>query len=169
MLATLAVSVAVLVLGLRAANRQYALSEYPPELFAGQLAFSPGKVAAWYQFLIRNETLDIYIETQYLDFVFIFGLMATIFFVQLLLVKLNPMDGSWYRFAVGMVFWGPLLATADIWENLATLAMLPNPTDFNPALAYLASSLTVWKLCWALLGTSLVVIQCLSLLVRRLR
>jgi hypothetical protein len=166
---TLITSIAFLVGGLVSANNYYELSKYPVRLFAGQLAFNPERVAEWYQFLISNNTLDLYIQTQYLDFIFIFGLMATIFFTQILLVKLNPKESGWYRFAVGMCLWGPFLASADIWENLTTLTMLENPANFAPWLAYLASSFTVWKLSWSLIGTSLVVIQFISLGYRKLR
>jgi len=162
-------SIVFLVGGLVSANKYYGLSGYPVQLFAGQLAFNPEKVARWYQFLISNNTLDLYIKTQYLDFIFIFGLMATIFFTQILLVKLNPKESAWYRFAVGMCVWGPLLATADIWENITTLTMLASPTNFTPWLAYLASSFTVWKLSWSLVGTSLVVLQFISLGYRKLK
>ena len=162
-------SIVFLVGGLVSANKYYELSKYPVQIFAGQLAFSPERVTGWYQFLISNNTLNLYIQTQYLDFIFIFGLMATIFFTQILLVKLNPKESMWYRFAVWMCLWGPLLASADIWENLVTLSMLSNPTNFAPWLAYLASSFTVWKLSWSLIGTSLVVIQFISLGYRSLK
>ncbi|QQS60133.1 hypothetical protein IPN41_03335 [Candidatus Falkowbacteria bacterium] len=164
----LVASIAILVGGLLSANTYYELSRYPVRLFAGQLAFSPEKVAEWYQFLVANDTLNIYIKTQYIDFIFIFGLMATIFFTQLLIVKLNTKGSRWYTFAVGMCFWGPLLATADIWENLTTLTMLSNPTGFTPTLAYIASSFTVWKLSWSLIGTTLVVVQLISLSYRKI-
>jgi len=163
------ISAFVLTKGLSSANEHYALSKYPPPLFPGQLAFSPEKVKGWYQFLIDNNTLDVYIKTQYIDFIFIFGLMATIFFTQLLIAKLNPKTSKWYTFAIGMCFWGSLLATADIWENIVTLTMLNNPTNFSPWLAYLASSFTVWKLSWAIIGCSLVIIQFISLLVRKIK
>jgi hypothetical protein len=163
------ISAFVLTKGLSSANEHYALSKYPPSLFPGQLAFSPEKVKGWYQFLIDNNTLDVYITTQYIDFIFILGLMATIFFTQLLIAKLNPTPSKWYAFAISMCFWGPLLATADIWENIVTLTMLNNPTNFSPWLAYLASSFTVWKLSWAITGCSLVIIQFISLLVRKIK
>ncbi len=165
----LAASVGLLVSGLRTANEHYALSQYPPPLFQGQLAFSAELVKGWYATLLEKGTLEVYRQTQYLDFLFIVGLMSTILFTQLLLIKLNPRESRWYTFAVGMSFWGPALATADVWENLVTLVMLSDPTGFPNILAYVGSTFTVWKLGWAFTGTSLVLVQLVSVLIRRLR
>ncbi|MFM8819906.1 MAG: hypothetical protein ACKOD3_05095 [Phenylobacterium sp.] len=111
--------------------------------------------------------MEVYVRTQWVDFIFIFGLLLTLFIVHLMIAKARRGEPGWQRLALWLAVLGPVIATADIWENLVTLTMLSAPLSFPPALAMVASTLSAVKWSWAMIGTSLVVFQLVALAVRR--
>lgn len=154
--------------GLTWATILYARSGFAPRLIEGQLAFNPAQTRAWYAALIEQGTLDIYRRTQWVDFIFIAGLLATLFILHLMIAKARRNEPGWQRLALWLAVLGPAIATADIWENLVTLMMLSAPTTFPSALAILASTLSVVKWGWAVIGTSLVLVQLIALAWQRI-
>ena len=163
----LAASVALLAGGITWATVLYAASGFPPRLIEGQLAFNAELTRGWYQTLIELGSLEVYVRTQWVDFIFIFGLLLTLFIVHLMIAKARRGEPGWQRLALWLAVLGPAIATADIWENLVTLTMLNAPLSFTPALAMVASTLSAVKWSWAMIGTSLVVFQLVALAVRR--
>ena len=149
--------------GLAWATRLYAQSGFSPRLIEGQLAFDAALTRSWYGALIEQDTLDIYWRTQWVDFIFIAGLLATLFILHLIIAKARRNEPGWQRLALWLAVLGPAIATADIWENLVTLMMLSAPTSFPAWLATLASILSAVKWGWAVIGTSLVVVQLIAL------
>ena len=154
--------------GLAWATRLYAQSGFSPRLIEGQLAFDAAMTRSWYGALIEQGTLDIYWRTQWVDFIFIAGLLATLFILHLIIAKARRNEPDWQRLALWLAVLGPAIATADIWENLLTLMMLSAPTSFPVWLATLASILSAVKWGWAVIGTSLVVVQLIALVWHRM-
>jgi len=159
----LAVSVCTLVGGLAWANALYARSGFPPRLIEGQLAFDAARTRGWYGALIARGTLDVYQRTQWVDFLFIAGLLATLFVLHLLIAKAHRDAPGWQRLALWLAVLGPAIASADLWENAVTLSMLRAPLTFPAWLATLASTLSVIKWSWSAIGTSLVLVQLVAL------
>lgn len=158
----LAASFLLGAVGLTWATALYVRSGFPPALIEGQLAFDPDAYRAWYAVLIEKGTLPIYIHTQFVDYLFIAGLLATLFFVHLMIAKAQP-NPRWRALALTLAVLGPTIAASDAIENTVTLTMLANPTDFAPGLAYLACSLSALKWGWALIGCTLIVVQLVAL------
>lgn len=154
----LAASVALGAVGLTWATVLYVRSGFPPALIAGQLAFDPAAYRTWYEVLIQKGTLSIYVRTQFVDYLFIAGLLATLYFGHLMIAKAQPVP-RWRRLALVLAVLGPSIAASDAVENVVTLAMLSNPTDFAPWLGYLVSSISLVKWTWALVGCSLICVQ----------
>lgn len=144
-------------------------SGFPPRLIEGQLAFDPTRTRSSYGALIERGTLDIHRHTQWVDFIFIAGLLATLFVLHLMLAKARRQEPGWQRLALWLAILGPGIASADIWENLITLGMLNAPTSFPAWLAILASVLSAVKWSWAAIGTTLIVVQVLALAWHRIR
>lgn len=163
----LAASVLMLAGGLAWATRLYGRSGFPPRLIEGQLAFDAARTRGWYAELIERGTLGIYRQTQWVDFLFIAGLLVTLFVLHLMLAKACRREPAWQRLALWLAFLGPAIASADLWENLVTLTMLSAPTSFPPGLALVASSLSAVKWSWSVIGTSMVVVQLAALAWRR--
>ncbi len=149
--------------GLAWATSLYVKSGFAPRLIEGQLAFDASRTRGWYEDLIQRGTLDVYLHTQWVDFIFIAGLLGTLFVLHLMLAKARRGEPGWQRLALWLAILGPGIATADVWENLVTLTMLGAPTSFPPGLATLASTLSVVKWGWSVIGTSLVVVQLAAL------
>ena len=156
-------------IGLTWATVLYVRSGFPPALIEGQLAFSPDAYRAWYAVLIEKGTLPLYVRTQFVDYLFIIGLLSALFFVHLMIAKGQP-DRRWRKLALTLAILGPLIAASDAIENMVTLTMLSNPTGFAPWLAYLVSTISAVKWSWALIGCTLIVVQIIALVwVRRSR
>src|SRR5690348_14502156 len=62
----------------------YARSGYPVAYYEGQLSFSAAKLSGWYSSMQRAGTLDVYWQTQFVDFAFIAA--TGLFFTALLLL-----------------------------------------------------------------------------------
>lgn len=159
----LAAAVAALAGGLTWATSLYVKSGFAPRLIEGQLAFDAERTRGWYAALVERGTLDIYRQTQWVDFIFIAGLLATLFVLHLLIAKARRDAPAWQGLALWLAILGPAIATADIWENLVTLTMLGAPTAFPASLALLASTLSAVKWSWSVIGTSMVVVQLVAL------
>ncbi|MCE2903113.1 MAG: hypothetical protein ACK6DP_04265 [Gemmatimonas sp.] len=164
----LAVSVCTLVGGLAWANALYARSGFPPRLIEGQLAFDAARTKGWYGALIARGTLDVYQRTQWVDFLFIAGLLATLFVLHVMFAKARHDAPGWQRLALWLAVLGPAIASADLWENTVTLTMLRAPLTFPAWLASLASTLSAIKWGWSVIGTSLVLVQLVALVWHRL-
>lgn len=155
-------SLAMGALGLTWATILYVESGFPPGLIPGQLAFSAESFRSWYAVLLEKGTLPVYVRTQYVYFLFIFGLLATLFFFHLMMAKAQLSTG-WRRLALNLAVLGPAIAASDAVENIVTLTMQASPTNFPPFLAYLVSTLSAIKWAWAAIGCTLICIQLIAL------
>lgn len=153
--------------GLAWATMLYIESGFPPRLIEGQLAFDATRTRGWYAELIARDTLDIYRLTQWVDFIFIAGLLVTLFVLHLMIAKAHRDQPRWQRLALWLALLGPAIATADLWENLVTLSMLQAPATFPAGLALLASTLSAVKWIWSVIGSTLVAVQLAALCAHR--
>jgi len=149
-------------IGLTWATVLYVRSGFPPALIEGQLAFSPDAYRAWYAVLIEKGTLPIYVRTQFVDYLFIAGLLAALFFVHLMIAKAQP-NRRWRKLALTLAVLGPVIAASDAIENIVTLTMLSNPTGFAPWLGNLVSTISAVKWSWSVIGSTLIFIQLVAL------
>lgn len=166
--AALLVSLLLGAFGLTWATILYTKSGFPPALIEGQLAFNPNAYREWYLVLIQKGTLPLYINTQLVDYLYIAGLLSTLFFLHLLIAKAQP-SVRWRNLALTLAILAPAVALSDAIENIVTLTMLSQPTDFAPWLAYLVSTLSTIKWGWAFIGCPLICIQLIALAWIRLR
>lgn len=130
-------------------DESYAASGHPVDFATGQLAFDAALIESYYAHMIGGGTLDVYWQTQVIDFGFIAAVMA----VSLLFGTLAA------RFADGSLrvgIWGRHLGLAaavlgmagagfDAVENLVSFAMLANPQTIPQPLALAYSSAAAIK------------------------
>lgn len=69
-------------------TQSYQNSQFPVPYFEAQLSFSAEKLKGWYEFLVQNNTMDIYLFTQHIDFVFMLSVLLLHVSVILLLSRL---------------------------------------------------------------------------------
>jgi hypothetical protein len=126
-------------------NTSYASSGFPVPYWQAQLSFDANKLKGWYQVLIERGTLDRYIQTQHIDFVFIASVLI-LHIVALLAISRALPANSWMRRAmVGAAMLSAIAPIADALENGISYIMLANPSDFPDGLAWVYSSLAAIK------------------------
>lgn len=126
-------------------NASYEESKFPVPYFEAQLSFSAEKLKSWYSFLNRENTFDIYLKTQYIDFLFILSVLLLHFFTLLLISRLFHEDSKGRKILIVCALLSTIAPIADAVENLVSFIMLANPVNFSNWLAYLYSSLAALK------------------------
>jgi hypothetical protein len=126
-------------------NKSYEASQFPVQYYVAQLSFSPESLRQWYGQLIEKGTLDIYIQTQHIDFLFIASVLVLHPLALLLIAKLFANDSIWQKIMIGSAALSALAPLADALENWVSYVMLAQPADFAPWLAYLYSGVASLK------------------------
>lgn len=143
-----AIVVAALVFNLQASawlNESYALSRFPVPYFQAQLSFDAAAIKGWYAQLIDMDTLDIYVRTQHIDFLFIASVLMLHVSVLLLVSRLFHAETRGRRWLVGAALLSASAPAFDALENAVSYLMLANPLGFPDGLALLYSSLAALK------------------------
>ena len=100
------------------------------DYFTGQTRFSGETVKGYYATMQEAGTLDVYWQTQLIDFGFIAAIFSMGLFFCTLLSRLGR-EGSWAR-TLGLLAGLSAMAGAccDALENLVSFVMLSAPQDF---------------------------------------
>lgn len=150
-------------------DASYAASGHPVDYATGQTAFSAEKVMGWYAQMQGKGTLEIYHQTQIIDFAFL-SMIALIGILLGTLAARFSAAGTWGRkLGLAVAVLAMAGAAMDAAENLVSFAMLAQPEAIPQALAVVYSSFAVVKfacLTTAMLG---LVLSLVVGLVARLR
>ena len=126
-------------------NASYASSGFPVPYWQAQLSFDANKLKGWYQILIERGTLDRYIQTQHIDFVFIASVLILHVVVLLAISRALPANSGLRRAMIIAAMLSAIAPIADALENGISYIMLANPADFAEGLAWIYSSLAAVK------------------------
>ena len=130
-------------------DASYAASQHPVDYATGQLAFDAEVIEGYYAHMTGVGTLDIYWQTQILDFAFIAAVMVLSALLGTLAARLGGRInrlGTWgWRLGVAAALAGVSGALFDALENLLSFAMLARPEAIAPALALAYSSAAAAK------------------------
>ena len=126
-------------------NASYASSGFPVPYWQAQLSFDANKLKSWYQILIERGTLDRYIQTQHIDFVFIASVLILHIVVLLAISRALPANSGLRRAMIIAAMLSAIAPIADALENGISYIMLANPADFAEGLAWIYSSLAAVK------------------------
>jgi hypothetical protein len=126
-------------------NSSYAESRFPVPYFEAQLSFDHLKLKNWYGFLIEKGTLQTYIQTQHIDFLFIASTVVLHLFALLLLSRLFSEKTTWRRLMVVSALIAMVAPLADAIENFISYVMLAHPLAFPAPLAIVYSSFSALK------------------------
>ncbi len=155
--------------GLMIASAWFAKSDIGDELFAVQLAFDADVIREQYARLVAQDTLDTYVFTQVLDYLFITGLAAFGWLLHRLIARAHEPGSRWHRVAR---FGGLFVVTSaafDALENLVAFVMLADPSGFPAFLAPIYSTLAAIKWGIAFVGGPLLIAELGAVVVRRVR
>jgi hypothetical protein len=126
-------------------NASYAASKFPVPYHVAQLSFDAQRIKNWYAYLIEQETLAIYWQTQFIDF----GFIATVLLLHVSMLwlasRLFEVDSFGRRWMERAAVLSAIAPLADTLENLVSFVMLSDPTGFPDGLALLYSSLAAIK------------------------
>jgi len=112
----------------------YLKSKFPVPYFTQQTSFDAVKMKEWYEFMIQENTFQIYLKTQWIDFAFILAVISSGFTIWTLVSKLHN-EKSWFRkYGYFFAFSLPLAGFFDILENIVSFFMIANPLEFSNAL-----------------------------------
>lgn len=126
-------------------NAAYSASKFPVPYWTAQLSFDHEKIKDWYAFLIANRTLDQYVYTQLVDFLFI-GSVLILHTSALLAVSRACSEGSKARkYMVLAAALSTIAPLADAVENAISFVMLSDPARFPAMLAIGYSSMAALK------------------------
>ena len=126
----------------------YARSEFPVPYYIGQTRFNGETIKGYYQVLIEKGTLDIYVQTQLVDYVFMAATFLSFFCLAAAVMRsVRSVFTEGWLLSIARVFvWlAPCAAVMDALENLVSFFMLANPTDFADWLAIPYSAFAVSK------------------------
>jgi hypothetical protein len=126
-------------------NQSQAASKLPVPYYVAQLSFSPSQLKAWYAGMLQQGTLDVYLRTQHIDFLFILSTLALHVIALLWLSRAFAPASRLRRWLVAAACVSAIAPLADACENLVCYAMLAHPLDFADPLAYLYSSCSAVK------------------------
>ena len=145
-------------------DSSYARSGYPVPYYEGQLSFSASSLSGWYTSMQQNGTLDVYWQTQLIDFTFIAATAG--FFTALLLcvARAIPSTHPARRLSIVLLPLGAAAALLDVLENLLSFVMLGNPASISQPVALLYSGVAALKFAgfigvyaWTVVGLALAV------------
>lgn len=150
----------------------YAASKFPVPYWQAQLSFDHFKLKGWYGFLIKNETLGLYIHTQFIDFIFIASVLVLHMAALLALSRAVPAPSTARRALIWAALLSAIAPLADAVENGISFIMLANPAGFEPLLAMAYSSVAAIKFgmfTFAYLAVAAGVVAALYYLVTRVK
>lgn len=126
-------------------NTAYAASGFPVPYWQAQLSFDHEKLKGWYGFLIKNQTLDLYVHAQFIDFIFIASVLILHTAALLALSRAVPAQSKVRLALIWAAAISAIAPLADAVENGISFIMLANPTGFEPLLAIAYSSVAAIK------------------------
>lgn len=142
-------------------DSSYAASKFPVPFYVGQTAFDGQIIKGYYQHLLNEGTLDIYIQTQFIDFAFIVSAYA---FLLLLLASATRLmkPGKLKNLSWVLTFVFSSAPIFDVLENAVSFIMLANPLTFPDWLAYPYSTFAVtkfglWGLAYSWAGVAIII------------
>ena len=136
-------------------DASYAASGHPVDYATGQLAFDARLIEGYYAHMIEAGTLDVYWQTQFIDFGFIAAVTALAVLLGTLAARfggrINRLGVWGWNLGLAAAILGVSGAAFDALENLLSFFMLANPQAIPQplALAYSTSAAVKFALLTA--------------------
>lgn len=141
----------------------YKLSQFPVPYFEQQTSFDAIKMKEWYAYLIDQGTMGVYLNTQLIDFAFIFAVILAGFTVCTFVANLHPNSNFFEKYGHKLAFALPIAAGFDILENTISFVMIAHPQSFADALMIPYSTFAVLKFAFWTIGLGWLLISLIAL------
>lgn len=144
-------------------TKNYVASKFPVSYFEAQTSFNAEKIKEWYQFILNENTMDIYFKTQLIDFLFIAAVILMGFSIWTLVANFHKKGSFFNKWGYFMAFSLPFAGFFDFFENLVSFYMLAEPKDFINGIVYVYSSFATikfgfWVIALLWLSVSIIVL-----------
>lgn len=123
----------------------YAKSLFPVPFFEGQTTFNAGELTGYYLYMIKQGTLDIYLQTQLFDFVFIVATLVFHGVAGLVVWKLHLNHHVNRNIAIWVWIVGIAAPLMDALENLVSFSFIADTANITSFLTILYSAFAVTK------------------------
>ena len=138
-------SFAVQQFALKTVNARYVRSEHPVSFAQGQTSFDAGAIKGWYAAMEAGGTMEIYVQTQLIDFGFIASMMLFGVLVGSFLARIAWQKGIARLLGLAAAVLVPMGAGFDVIENLISFVMLADSQGFADWIALPYSGFAVAK------------------------
>ncbi|MRI00039.1 hypothetical protein GH721_05760 [Kriegella sp. EG-1] len=146
----------------------YLKSKFPVPYFTQQTSFDAVKMKEWYAFMIQEDTFQIYLKTQIIDFAFIMAVIVAGFTIWTMVSNLHR-ENSWFRnYGYSLAYSIPLAGLFDILENIVSFFMIASPYEFNDALIIPYSAFASIKFGFWTIGLLWLLISLVGLVITKL-
>ncbi|MBT3313421.1 MAG: hypothetical protein HN390_02290 [Anaerolineae bacterium] len=143
----------------------YAKSKFPVPFFAGQTTFDGELLKSYFKTMIDQGTLDIFVQTQFIDFLFIITVILFGFSLWTLVARLHQPDSFFRKAGLWFALSLPLAGISDAIENLISFILLASPLDFPNWLAIPYSAVAVIKFGFWTIGLLWLPISLVALII----
>ncbi|MFK7901860.1 MAG: hypothetical protein AB8B49_03355 [Nitratireductor sp.] len=168
-LAALAVSIGVFSFSKSKLDASYIASKHPVDYATGQTSFDGETIKGYYEVMQEADTLDVYWQTQFIDFGFILGIFLIGLFLFSFIARFTKALG-WAR---KVSFFGAcalmLGAMSDAVENFISFYMLSNAQSFANWVAVPYSAFAVLKFALITTGMFALMLTIVLLVVEKIR
>lgn len=152
-------------------DASYAASRFPVPFYEGQTTFDAVELQGYYEFMVNAGTLDIYWQTQFIDFGFILANVLNLFCAGVACYRSLPK--SWLENKFGQLVYAsiwimPLAPIFDAFENLASFVLLNQVGDLSQPMTVFYSSLASIKFALFVLSYLWVIGVVVSVLMHKL-
>lgn len=147
----------------------YAAAKHPVDFFTGQTSFNGETIKGYYAAMQDHGTLDIYWQTQLIDFLFIAGVFLVGVLASSMVMRFTKNDGYATRVARAAGVFLVSGALCDAIENLISFFMLSRHESFANWIALPYSGFAAIKFLFIALGMFSLILSLVLLAVEKLR
>ena len=144
----------------------YAKSKFPVPFFVGQTTFDGALLKSYFKTMIDQGTLDIFMQTQFIDFLFIITVILFGFSLWALVARLHQPDSFFRKAGLWFALSLPLAGISDAIENLISFILLASPLDFPNWLAIVYSTVAAIKFGFWTIGLLWLPVSLIALILK---
>lgn len=146
-------------------EESYSKSKFPVPFAVGQTTFDGELLKSYYKTMIDLGTLDIFVKTQFIDFLFIITVILMGLSLWAFVARLHQPDTFFRKAGLWFALSLPLAGISDAIENLISFILLASPLDFPNWLAIPYSAVAVIKFGFWTIGMVWLAISLVALII----
>jgi len=144
-------------------EKSYAASLFPVSYFEAQTSFDAQSIKMWYNAMIQKGSLNIYLQTQFIDFGFIAAVCIMGLCLWTFVANLHHSGSRFHTYGKKLAYALPLAGLFDVLENGVSFFMIADPSGFPSYLVYIYSGFATikfgfWTIALVWLALSIIIL-----------